>query len=226
MESFIQSEGELLINLQNMLHTEWLTPLMKGITFMSDYGVIEIALCLVLMICRKTRRLGIICAASLALSFICCNLILKPIIDRPRPWEMLNALKVMMPDPGDASFPSGHSSSAMSVAMAVFLASRPLKNVSKGPDGTRDYDTVQCLGWGGIGADPRTVHIWGIIAIVFALLTGVSRMYLGMHFPSDVLAGLILGALSAYIIHIVFKKIETSRGIIGSKGNNMNGKLE
>ena len=209
-----------------MLHTEWLTPLMKGITFMSDYGVIEIALCLVLMICRKTRRLGIICAASLALSFICCNLILKPIIDRPRPWEMLNALKVMMPDPGDASFPSGHSSSAMSVAMAVFLASRPLKNVSKGPDGTRDYDTVQCLGWGGIGADPRTVHIWGIIAIVFALLTGVSRMYLGMHFPSDVLAGLILGALSAYIIHIVFKKIETSRGIIGSKGNNMNGKLE
>lgn len=226
MESFIQSDGELLVILQNMLHADWLTPIMKGITFMSEYGMIEIVLCLVLMICRKTRRLGIICAASLALSFICCNIIIKPIIDRPRPWESINMLKVLVPDPGDASFPSGHSTSAMSVAMAVFLASRPLKNARKEPDVARDYDMVPCLGWGGTGVDPKTVHRWGVAAIVFALLTGLSRMYLGMHFPTDVLAGLILGALSACIIHIIFKKIEASRGIIGSKGNKMDGKLE
>lgn len=228
MESFIQSEGELLVILQNILHAGWLTPLMKGITFLSEYGVFEITLCLVLIICRKTRRLGIICAASLALSFICCNIIMKPIIDRPRPWEMIDALKVLMPDPGDSSFPSGHSACAMSVAMAIYLTSRPVRNDHKGTEGsgeTRDSGMVPCLGWGGTGADPRIVHKWGVIAIVFALLTGLSRMYLGMHFPTDVLAGLILGALSAYIIHLVFKKIESSRGIIGSKGNNMDGKL-
>ena len=54
MESFVQSEGELLIILQNMLHAGWLTPLMKGITFLSEYGMIEITLCLALMVCCKT----------------------------------------------------------------------------------------------------------------------------------------------------------------------------
>ena len=228
METLIQSEGELLIILQNILHAGWLTPLMKGITFLSEYGIAEIALCLVLMVCRKTRRLGIICAASLAFSFLCCNIIVKPIVDRPRPWELFNAVKVLMPDPGDSSFPSGHSACAMSVAMAIYLAGRPARNGNKGSEGPgemRDSVMVPCLGWGGIVADPRIVQKWGVAAIVFALLTGLSRIYLGMHFPTDVIAGLILGALSAYIIHIVFKKIEASRGIIGSKGNNVDGKL-
>jgi undecaprenyl-diphosphatase len=213
--TIVQIDGGLLVFLQNLLYAGWLTPLMKGITFMSEYGIAEIILCLVLIICRKTRRLGIICAASLALSFVCCNIILKPIIDRARPWELFDAVNVLMPDPGDASFPSGHSSCAMSVAMALFLESRSVRD-SEAP----------CLGWKGIGADPRKVHKWGIAAIAFALLTGFSRLYLGMHYPTDVVAGLILGALSACIVHIFFKKTEASRGIMSSKGkNNMDGKL-
>lgn len=210
MDSILQFDGELLIWLQNLLHAEWLTPVMKGITFLSEAGAIEIILCLLLMIWPKTRRLGIICAASLALTFICCNLVIKPLVDRLRPWEVFEDVIRLLPDPGDASFPSGHSASAMGTAWAIFLASRPAKD--------SNYDQLPCLGWKGVGADPGTVHSWSIFAVVLALLTALSRLYLGMHYPIDVLFGIILGMLCAYIIHIVFKKREASRGIIGSEG--------
>lgn len=209
MGSFTQFDGELLISLQHALYADWLTPVMKVITSLSECGAIEILLCLVLLICRRTRRLGIICTASLAFTFLCCNLVIKPLVDRPRPWELFDAVNVMMRDPGDASFPSGHTANAMGTAFAVFLASRPRN---------RSYERVPCLGWRGAGADPRIVCRWGIFAVIMALLTGLSRLYLGMHFPSDVVFGLVLGMACALIIHIIFKKIEAERGIIGSTG--------
>lgn len=210
MGSFTQFDGELLISLQHALYADWLTPVMQVITSLSECGAIEILLCLVLLICRRTRRLGIICTASLAFTFLCCNLVIKPLVDRPRPWELFDAVNVMMRDPGDASFPSGHTANAMGTAFAVFLASRPRD---------RSYEQVPCLGWRGAGADPRIVYRWGIFAVIMALLTGLSRLYLGMHFPSDVVFGSMLGMACALIIHIVFKKIEAERGIIGSTGS-------
>ena len=50
---------------------------------------------------------------------------------------------------------------------------------------------------------------WGISAIILAILIGISRMYLFVHFPSDVLAGAVLGtiiSLSVYYIGNRFLK--------------------
>lgn len=41
---------------------------------------------------------------------------------------------------------------------------------------------------------------YGILAIVFATLIAFSRLYLGVHFPSDVIAGVIIGLINSYII--------------------------
>lgn len=51
----------------------------------------------------------------------------------------------------------------------------------------------------------RTVQGWmGIAALVLAIGIGVSRMYIGVHYPSDVLAGMISGILIAMLIwHLV-----------------------
>ena len=220
MDEFTQTDGNLLVTIQDALHAEWLTPVMKFITLFGEAGVFWIAVCLLLLAFRKTRRLGIICSLSLAFTFICCNLIIKPAVDRTRPWVLFKAVDALLPPPGDASFPSGHSANAMGPALAMFISTLPVKH--RVPDGNggsvrliRSYDEVPCLGWKGTGADPKIVHRFSIAAVVLAVLIGISRLYLGMHFPSDVICGLLLGMICATIVHIVIKKIEAKRGIIG-----------
>ena len=220
MDSLFEFDGNLLIGIQRLLNADWLTPLMKAITMLSEAGAFWIILCIILLVFRKTRRLGIICSFSLAFTFICCNLILKPLVDRDRPWEVYSEVIRMMADPGDASFPSGHTMNAMGTAWAVYIntlpAKLPLINEERGSRRViKSYDDVTCLGWKGSGADPRRMHRLGIILVILSLLIGVSRLYLGMHFPTDVLCGLLLGMICATIVHIVIKNYESKHDIIG-----------
>ena len=216
MDSFTQFDGNLLIGIQNALNADWLTPVMKVITFFGEGGYFWIAVCLLLMIFKRTRRLGIICSLSLAFTFICCNLVLKPTFDRTRPWLVFEAVNRMLPDPGDASFPSGHSANAMGPAWGMFMASLPVKLKSSGGGALKSYDAVPCLGWNGAGADPRTVHKYAIAAVILALLIGISRIYLGMHYPSDVICGLLTGMICATAVYTVMTAIENKHGrVIG-----------
>ena len=212
MDSFTQFDGNLLIGIQHALNADWLTPIMKLITYMGEAGIFWIILCLVLIIFRKTRRLGIICSLSLLFTFIICNLILKPTVDRVRPWVTFQMVNAMLPPPGDASFPSGHSANSMGPAWALFLATMPVKTGAG-----RSYDGVRCLGWKGEGASPRMMHRIGIAAVVLAILIGISRLYLGMHYPSDVVCGLLIGVIVATVVYGVILKIEDKRGLIGSR---------
>ena len=222
MDAFTQFDGNLLIAIQNALNADWLTPIMKGITFFGEGGYFWIAICLLLIIFKKTRRLGIICAVSLAFTFICNNLIIKQLVDRTRPWEVFSQVKAMLPPPGDSSFPSGHSANSMGPAWALFINTLPARiRITNEETGAvrivKKYDEVPCLGWNHCGVDPALVHKFSIAAVILAILIGVSRLYLGMHYPSDVVCGLLAGMICATIIHKVFKKIEASRGIIGEK---------
>ena len=211
MDSFTQFDGNLLIGIQHALNADWLTPVMKFITLFGEAGIFWILMCLSLIIFRKTRRLGIICAFSLLLTFICCNLVLKPLVDRVRPWVTFQMVNAMLPPPGDASFPSGHSANSMGPAWGMFIATMPVKTAAG-----RSYDEVRCLGWKGKGASPVTMHKWSIAAVVLALLVGLSRLYLGMHYPSDVVCGLLLGMIAATVVYKIILTIEDKHGIIGS----------
>lgn len=218
MDSFTQFDGNLLIGIQHALNADWLTPVMKFITFFGEGGFFWIAVCLLLLIFKRTRRLGLFCAFSLMFTWICCNLILKPAINRDRPWVTFQLVNAMLPPPGDSSFPSGHSANAMGPAWAMFMATMPVK--IRKDDGTlspRSYDAVPCLGWRGSGVDPRTAHRFGIAAVVLAVLIGISRLYLGMHYPSDVVCGLLLGMICGAVVYYVINAIEKRRGhIFGS----------
>ena len=211
MDTFTQLDGNLLIGIQHALYADWLTPMMKAITLLGEGGYVIIAACIIMLLFRRTRRLGILCALSLALTFICCNMILKPAFDRARPFETFAEVMQLLPHPGDASFPSGHSANTMGFAWAMFLATRPVKIGSR-----KSYEDVPCLGWKGDGADPRIMHRIAVIAVVLSVLVGITRLYLGMHYPSDVICGLLIGMMIAMIVHIVIKKTEQSRGIIGA----------
>ena len=215
MDSFTQFDGNWLIGIQQALNADWLTPIMKMITLFGEDGIFWIVLCLLMIFFRKTRRLGIICAFSLLLTFISCNLVLKPAVDRVRPWVTFQLVNPMLPPPGDASFPSGHSANSMGPAWAMFLATRPVSTV-----GGRSYEGVKCLGWNGEGLPPRTMHGLSIVLVVLAVLIGISRLYLGMHYPSDVVCGLLLGMIAATVVYRIVLRMEEKRGIMDSRSGD------
>lgn len=220
-------EEQMLLGVQEALRTDWLTPIMKFITLFGEAGIFWIVCCLVMIVFKRTRRLGIICSLSLAFTFIVCNLTIKPLVDRVRPWEIIEELERLIPDPGDASFPSGHSADSMGPAWAMFLATMPIRMKREdGSLGTKSYDSVRCLGWKGEGAQPRTMHMLAIAAVVLSVLIGLSRLYLGVHFPTDVICGLLLGMIVATVVYYVIIKIEDKRGVIGRLRTNEAGETK
>jgi len=210
MNGLTQFDGNLLIGIQDTLNADWLTPIMKGITYFGEGGYFWMAMCLLLLIFKRTRRLGIVCTLSLMFTFICCNLVIKPTVDRLRPWETFSAVQHLLPDPGDASFPSGHSANAMGPAWGLFVATKPRKVGSR-----KSYDGLPGLGWRGATVDARKAHGWATAAVILAVLIGISRLYLGMHYPTDVICGLLLGMICATVVYWVIRKIEAKRGVIG-----------
>ena len=97
---------------------------------------------------------------------IVLNAVLKSSFDRPRP-QLFEWLTV----PSSSSFPSGH---AMSSAIVYFTVAYLIARLEK-------------RRW------MRTLTI--ISSLLLVLLISVSRLYLGVHYPSDVAAGALLGAV-------------------------------
>lgn len=159
--SFLLSlDGNLLLWIQENLRSEFLTPLFQFITTSGNGGLIWIALTCFLLAFKKTRRTGVMCALALIFSLLFTNLLVKPLVARARPYDVIHALTVLIDKPHDFSFPSGHSSAAFAAAWVMF----------------------RCL--------PKKL---GVMALIYATLMAFSRLYFGVHYPSDVLAGIVFG---------------------------------
>lgn len=118
-------------------------------------------------------EIGVAFAATVAETYI-----LKYAVNRPRPYVTHPDLKPLSEE-RTRSFPSGHTSSAFSIATSLSL------NYPKW------YVIVPAYAW--------------------ASATGYSRMYLGVHYPSDVFAGAVLGSGTAWLTHVINKKWQAKR---------------
>ena len=175
-DSFTQWEGEILLYIQDHIRTEWLDPVMIAISSTGKTGALFIALCIALMIPKKTRRVGMIASLALLFSFLLNNVTLKSIVGRPRPYDTIEGLTLLSTPEIDTSFPSGHTSCAVSVGLAILLAAK-----RKWP---------------------------GIIMMAIAALMAFSRLYLGAHYPSDVLTAIVTATLMTFLALFVFRKLE------------------
>lgn len=48
--------------------------------------------------------------------------------------------------------------------------------------------------------------LWGILLTVLTLMIGWARVYLGIHYPLDIMGGLLIGSLSAFLVHLWVRK--------------------
>ena len=166
LDSLLQLDGQLLMAIQN-LHQPWLDPVVSVYTKLGDAGIMFIALSVGFLVCKPTRKAGIVALMAMVLGLLVTNVTIKPLVERARPW--LDWPIVPLVTEGDPnSFPSGHTCAAFAAGM-IWLRALPWK-------------------WGRVAAP------------VLAVLMGLSRLYVGVHYPTDVLAGALIGALCAWIV--------------------------
>lgn len=153
------------------LHTPGADKFMTSVTKLGNAGILWIILTLIFLIIPKMRKTGVIMAAALLTDLLICNVFLKNIVARTRPYDVNTTVELLVEKLRDYSFPSGHTAASFASVTALYLA------------GERG--------------------LW-IIALVISCLIAVSRLYLYVHYPTDVLGGIIFGCLSGWIgYHIV-----------------------
>lgn len=104
------------------IHTPLLDKILAFITSLGNAGIIWIVLAVVLLILPKTRKTGIIVVAALLMDLVLCNLILKNLVARVRPYDVNTAIAILIKKPLDFSFPSGHTAASFAAMTALFLA--------------------------------------------------------------------------------------------------------
>ena len=145
------------------LRGDALTPFIIGITNFSNTKFV-IALCLILLILKPTRMSFGIPVSAGAIFVTILNKSIKHLVRRVRPEDIDHLVRE-----GGFSFPSGHSITSMFVyGLLLYLILTHVEN-------------------------RRLRIVLAVLAAIPLVLVGPSRIYLGVHYPSDVLAGWCLG---------------------------------
>lgn len=175
MEWIQSMDVAMLTGLRDVFDSPVLDKCMIFITKLGDGGLIWIAIAILLMLFGNKkypwRTWGLTLALCLAATALFCNGILKPMVARMRPYDLLG-YEILVARLGDFSFPSGHTAAAFASATAIYSMNKK----------------------------------WGTSTFVLAAFMGFSRLYLGVHYPSDVLAGAFLGWFIATITIFAFRR--------------------
>ena len=111
---------------------------------------------------------------ALALDVLLCNVMLKPLVGRMRPFTVNTGMELLINAPKDFSFPSGHTAASFAAAFALLF----VKN-----------------------------KLW-IPSMILASLIAFSRLYLYVHYPTDVLAGILLGLIVGVAANVICRLAE------------------
>ena len=166
-----------ILNFIQQLRSGPLDAAMRFVSWTGNHGTVWILLAVFLLLMKRQRVHGLAAAVALILDLVSCNLILKPLIGRTRPFAFAPELELLVPPPLDASFPSGHTAASFAVVFALKASGSPL---------------------------------WKP-ALVWAVLMAFSRLYLYVHWPTDVLGGIVLGAAVGWIGAKIVQKVESRR---------------
>lgn len=180
MPDFIQQfDEQALVWIAENIRCALLDPFMKLYTQLGNTGMLFIALGVLLLFFKPTRRAGVSALCAMLIGLIVVNFTIKPLVARDRPWLVIENFVNLVPEHDPNSFPSGHTNAAFAFALAVCMSAPK--------------------GW------------MKVAAVCMSVVMGLSRLYVGVHYPSDVLAGAIIGALCAWAAWRAYEIVEDRR---------------
>ena len=140
------------------------------------------------------------------------NSVVKDLLKQPRPYNLVPSLGMAFESSYGA--PSGHAQNSLVfwIPMAAWL-SRKVKG---------KFASAQATGKNSAGENPERKQflIWAGV-VFFVLLIGFTRLYLGVHFPTDLFAGWTLGGIILVLCFIPGPKLEKLFARAGARSQNI-----
>ena len=139
---------------------------------------------------KKTRKFGMAVLFAVLVGTLLTNLVMKPLFARPRPYVYYADNPLFMSwyefagahVESDKSFPSGHTTAAFELGIAMFLVL-------------------------------NKKYSW--VFPVMSVLVGLSRIYLMVHYVTDVLGGVVVGTFAGImgfvIMNAIMKKTQNTK---------------
>ncbi len=159
IEAITNIDFTILAWIQENLRCPFLDAVLPVFSALGNGGLLWLCLAAGLLCHKKHRQRGALLFLGLAAGFLVVNVLLKPLVARPRPAWLMD-FSLLIPSPKDFSFPSGHTASSF---IAAFLLTAYRKRL-------------------------------GFLVLPVAALMAFSRLYLYVHYPSDILVSVFLSA--------------------------------
>lgn len=170
---FIQNSDISILNfIQQHMTNSFCDKVIPFISSLGNLGLIWIVISIVLLISKKYRKVGMLSIGALVLTALMGEGLLKNIIQRGRPFTVVEGIKLLVKAPKSFSFPSGHTASSFAAATVI----------------------------------GKEIKKFKIPVYILAFIIAFSRLYLYVHYPSDVLVGALLGIICANIVLYIYKK--------------------
>lgn len=118
-----------------------------------------------------------LCVLAITLADQTASSFFKPLIERTRPCFALEEVRLLVRQVRSYSFASSHAANTAAVATVVWIFFSKSDRVDK---------------------------FFTLTIAFYAFLVGYSRVYVGVHYPSDVLGGIVIGVASGSIIYLLY----------------------
>ena len=173
---------------------EILGPFSEVFAFLGKGGIFPLLLGVILLLFKKTRRGGLCILLAVGVGALFTNVFIKNFVARPRPYQSGNADYTAFWEFAGAHTESEYSFPSGHATVTVTSMVALLLSFNKK---------------------------WSWVGLIYALFTCLTRIYLGVHYTTDVIGGIIIGSLAGvagyYIVKAIYRLLEKKKDAKFSK---------